>query len=185
MTVAIDSNDVFDAPQATLSEAAVPENTGLWSKSGRLGILKYFSHSILLMLAFAAILMGIASFTGLFSSGIEAFDPEQMSPLLGIVGLIVLLPFAWLGIVFFIRRLHDFNLTGWFALVTFIPVIGAIFTLVVLVIPGAKEGNKYGAPAKTVFWEKIIGGIGLVVIIATVVAAVVGMVAPALFGLAV
>lgn len=183
--MAVDSNDVFNAPQATLSESAVPENTGLWSKSGRLGVLKYVSHSILLMIAFMAIFMAIASVAGVFSSGMETFDPEQMSPVVGILGLVVLLPFAWLGIVFFIRRLHDFNLSGWFALITLVPIIGAIFSLVVLFIPGNKEGNKYGAPAQTAAWEKVIGCIGLVVLIGIVVVAVVGMVAPSLFGLAV
>ena len=58
----------------------------------------------------------------------------------GIWGLGILLPQLGLGA----RRLHDINKSGWYLLLAFIPLVGAI----ILIIWWAKEGdpteNQYG-----------------------------------------
>tara|TARA_Y100000590_G_scaffold470759_1_gene669568 strand:+ start:6012 stop:6446 length:435 start_codon:yes stop_codon:yes gene_type:complete len=39
-----------------------------------------------------------------------------------------------------IKRLHDLNLSGWYALMIFIPITGAIFSILLLtIIPGTKD----------------------------------------------
>jgi len=54
--------------------------------------------------------------------------------------LAVLLP----GLAVTVRRLHDGNKTGWWILLVFIPVIGAIILLVWFVTRGTAGENAYG-----------------------------------------
>jgi uncharacterized membrane protein YhaH (DUF805 family) len=42
------------------------------------------------------------------------------------------------------RRLHDVNKSGWFQLISFIPVIGAIWLLILMVRKGDAGDNKFG-----------------------------------------
>ena len=58
-----------------------------------------------------------------------------------IFSLAILLPS--LGIL--VRRLHDINFSGWWVLLTFIPLIGIIALIVFGCIPGTEGDNKYGA----------------------------------------
>jgi uncharacterized membrane protein YhaH (DUF805 family) len=56
--------------------------------------------------------------------------------------LALLLPTAALGV----RRLHDINLSGWFYVINFIPLAGAVFMIIVGLIPGDTGENKFGSP---------------------------------------
>ncbi len=47
-----------------------------------------------------------------------------------------------------VRRLHDVGKSGWFYLIILIPLIGAIWMLVLLVSNGDVGENKYGADPK-------------------------------------
>jgi uncharacterized membrane protein YhaH (DUF805 family) len=62
-----------------------------------------------------------------------------------IVGLLHFLPS--LSVV--VRRLHDLGKSGWFYLIIFIPIVGVIWMLVLLVSDGNKGDNKYGADPKS------------------------------------
>jgi uncharacterized membrane protein YhaH (DUF805 family) len=46
------------------------------------------------------------------------------------------------------KRLHDFSQSGWFILVTFIPIANFFLLLFMLFKKGGKEVNKYGHPPK-------------------------------------
>ena len=61
-----------------------------------------------------------------------------------IVGLLHFLPS--LSVV--VRRLHDVGKSGWFYLIILIPLIGAIWMLVLLASNGNVGENKYGADPK-------------------------------------
>jgi uncharacterized membrane protein YhaH (DUF805 family) len=43
-----------------------------------------------------------------------------------------------------IRRLHDVSINGWFVLVVWIPGLGQVVLLLLLLIPGAKDENRHG-----------------------------------------
>lgn len=71
-----------------------------------------------------------------------------LTPLLGKVmflplGLAVIALFIW-GIRVNALRLHDFNRSGWWVLLTFIPYLGALASLAFAVWPGNAEENDYG-----------------------------------------
>lgn len=43
-----------------------------------------------------------------------------------------------------IRRLHDTNLSGWYMLLFFLPAVGGIINIIMMVQPGTPGGNRYG-----------------------------------------
>ena len=56
----------------------------------------------------------------------------------------VLLPSLAVGA----RRLHDTDRSGWWLLISLIPLIGAIVLLVFMCLEGTRGNNKYGADPK-------------------------------------
>lgn len=58
----------------------------------------------------------------------------------GVFGLATLLPM--LGVA--VRRLHDINKSGWWLLIGFIPLIGAIILIVWMATGGDKGANRFG-----------------------------------------
>jgi len=64
-------------------------------------------------------------------------------PPLALLGLAYSLALLLPSIGLVIRRLHDINLSGWFLLIALIPFIGGIALLLLLVLPGDAEANKF------------------------------------------
>lgn len=62
----------------------------------------------------------------------------------GIYSLVLLLP----GIGVFIRRMHDTGRSGWWWLIAFVPIIGAIMMIIWLVKDSDEGTNKYGPSPK-------------------------------------
>lgn len=66
----------------------------------------------------------------------------------GILGLVYCLAVLIPGIAVSIRRLHDIGKSGWMLLIGFIPLIGAIWLLVLMVTDSNPGENKYGPNPK-------------------------------------
>lgn len=47
-----------------------------------------------------------------------------------------------------VRRLHDTNRSGWWTLISFVPLIGAIVLLVFFATEGTRGDNQFGADPK-------------------------------------
>lgn len=62
----------------------------------------------------------------------------------GIYTLGILLP----GIAVSIRRLHDTNRSGWWLLISLVPIIGSIVLLVFMIQAGTSGENQYGSDPK-------------------------------------
>ncbi len=50
-----------------------------------------------------------------------------------------------------VRRLHDIGRSGWWLLIAFIPLIGAIVLLIFMVLDSKPNNNDYGESPKQVF----------------------------------
>ncbi len=61
-----------------------------------------------------------------------------------IYSLFTLIP----GLAVVVRRLHDVDKSGWFILIAFIPLIGAIWLLVLFCTEGTPGRNQYGVNPK-------------------------------------
>ncbi|CDX26012.1 conserved membrane hypothetical protein [Mesorhizobium sp. ORS 3324] len=63
--------------------------------------------------------------------------------MLGLFALYVLATFLpWVALI--VRRLHDLGLTGWLAILCFLPYVGGLATLVFALIPSQFGDNKWG-----------------------------------------
>lgn len=67
-------------------------------------------------------------------------------PLYGLYALIVLIP----GLAVGVRRLHDTGKSGWMMLLVFIPLIGGIWLLVLMIMEGDQGDNQYGPNPKEI-----------------------------------
>ncbi len=70
------------------------------------------------------------------------FGAHQMGILGAIYSIGVLVP----GIAVAVRRLHDTDRSGWWLLLSFVPLIGTIVLIVFLAARGAPGTNRFGMP---------------------------------------
>lgn len=74
-------------------------------------------------------------------------NPETgLGILSGIYALGVMIP----GMAVSVRRLHDTNRSGWWLLITFVPVIGALVFIYFMVLDGNPEINEFGPSPKDI-----------------------------------
>lgn len=91
-----------------------------------------------------AVITGLAAAL-LFIFSRATWTPEGLAQLLpaAIAGLS--LAFLVWSIGLMVRRLHDQNHAGWWALLIVVPAVNLLFSIYLLVVPGTAGGNHYGA----------------------------------------
>ncbi|OAN18809.1 hypothetical protein A3K86_05370 [Photobacterium jeanii] len=76
-------------------------------------------------------------------------QPGTSNTALDILSLFVLAFAMWASMALNIKRLHDRNKSGWWVVVTFLPLIGPIFALVELgILKGTEGDNQFGPDPK-------------------------------------
>ncbi len=125
----------YATPKATVAES-LPEfgELKVIGIDGRIGRLRYLAWSLVLMLA------------GLLPLGIAAGFFAASEILGGLLMAVVCIAVVVVGIMFGVQRLHDIGWSGWLLLVTLIPVVGGVFSLLMFIIPGSTEANRFGPP---------------------------------------
>jgi len=94
---------------------------------------------------FALFNLIISIVLGIIDGVTGSFSPEAGMGLLGgIYTLAVLIPSIAVGV----RRLHDTNRSGWWLLISLIPLIGMIVLIVFLATDSKPEENQYGVNPK-------------------------------------
>ena len=99
----------------------------LFSASGRIGRARYIAYGFGLYLL--SMLAGVV--------GARLFG--EVGAVLATVAWVTM---AVLGVMLTVQRCHDFNVTGWFALLIVVPLANLVF----LFIPGTDGPNRFGAP---------------------------------------
>lgn len=123
------------------SRLAMPINVVLFSFSGRL------TRSVFWMILALQIYLG-GTFSNLLInrftfSYLDEASPISDWPLFAIVGIAA--PFSmWVSLASQVKRWHDCNKSGWLVLLTFIPFVGALITIILGLLPGSREDNVYG-----------------------------------------
>ncbi|WP_417777841.1 DUF805 domain-containing protein [Stutzerimonas xanthomarina] len=101
---------------------------------GRIGRLRYLAWSMALMAAALGLLL---------ASGMTFAASTVLGVILtGVFGIGFLLVSIQIGV----QRLHDVGWSGWFMLLYLVPIIGTVFPLVVLLMPGNAGPNRFGPP---------------------------------------
>jgi len=128
---AIPSNAVqanpYGAPRAAVDDAKEEyQPVRIFAVSGRIGRARYITYTVGL------------SFLIMFLIGV-------LGALLGPAGPVVM-AIGWIAVIVIsymltVQRCHDFDTTGWLALVGLIPLVNLIFWF----IPGSDARNRFGA----------------------------------------
>ncbi|WP_296233837.1 DUF805 domain-containing protein [uncultured Pseudomonas sp.] len=125
----------YAPPQANVAEQ-LPQYSELkvLGVSGRIGRVRYLGWLMAMTLCFIPIM--------LIGTGIAAMSSTLAMMALGIVSIAAVV----IGIFIGVQRLHDIGWSGWLLLVHLIPVVGSVFALLMLIIPGTQGVNRYGPP---------------------------------------
>ena len=97
----------------------------------------YFALMNLIILVIATVLDSVLGFN---------FAPLPYGYLYVLVALATFIP----GLAVAVRRLHDVGKSGWFYFIVLIPIVGAIWLLVLFFTEGNKGENQYGSDPKDV-----------------------------------
>ena len=84
------------------------------------------------------------------------FETHYFTTFSFIYGMLAFIP----SLAVLLRRLHDVGKTGWYILILFIPLIGAIWMLVLLSMEGEPRTNKWGENPKGLGNDRLINQIG-------------------------
>ena len=125
----------YSTPKAEVGEA-LPEYGPLkiFGVSGRIGRIRYLGWSMGMML------LAMLAYT--IAAGIMA-----LSPLVGGILMIpVVLGSIVIAVMIGVQRLHDIGWSGWLWLLNMVPFVGFVFSLLMLVVPGTPDANRYGPP---------------------------------------
>lgn len=104
--------------------------------SGRIGRLQYFGFAVI----WAIILVVVGS---LVTMGATTTSQAGAGSVFGTFILVMVYYIATVS--YGVRRLHDFDKSGYWYLLTFVPVANFVMSLVLLLAPGSVGANSYGA----------------------------------------
>lgn len=105
------------------------------------------------------LLTGLLTFGGSLALAILIFTLGIPGMLIGGLGLLLMFIYGTRSTVF---RLHDLGLSGWWTLLTWIPYLGGVVALLLLVVPGEKGSNAWGEPARPVSAVGLLGGLAVI-----------------------
>lgn len=88
---------------------------------------------------FAVVAMVLDNVLGIAINGVG------YGPIYGLYTLAVFVP----GLAVAVRRLHDVSKSGWWLLIAFIPLVGGLYLLYLMVKEGDSGSNEYGSNPKT------------------------------------
>jgi uncharacterized membrane protein YhaH (DUF805 family) len=111
----------------------------LFSFKGRIGRGPYWA----VMVALIVIEIIIMTVSSALSNGNGG---GFLGLIFGLVTFVVALACIWVVLAVQVKRWHDRNKSGWWALIGLVPFIGGIWVLVECgCLPAVNEGNRFGA----------------------------------------
>ncbi|MEJ2529834.1 MAG: DUF805 domain-containing protein [Gammaproteobacteria bacterium] len=165
----MDKNNPYQTPGANVYDVTSEgfDESSPFSSSGRFGRLSYLAWTTLLNLSLGLIM-------SIVIGGFAAMQQQMLAG--GKLMLAFQLVTIMVLIFFSIRRFHDMNASGWWALLLIVPIVNFVTALVLLFKAGNVGANDYGLPRRTRGWEKVVGYIfigmmvlGLIGIVAAII----------------
>lgn len=150
----METTNPYAAPNADLSAGESEYDTSnAFSPKGRFGRLSYLAWSMSVTLVVGVVFSVLITSTALFAPGAE-------QAMFGANLIVQLVVFA-VTVMFIIRRLHDINAAGWWALLMLVPIVNVFFGLFLLIKRGSEGSNRFGPYRPTPVWEQVVGYIGI------------------------
>ncbi|UCH48147.1 MAG: DUF805 domain-containing protein [Betaproteobacteria bacterium] len=121
--------DPYRAPVAQVADPASSAvcSVNIWSPKGRLGRVRYIGYSV-----------GLGFLINFVSGFLTAMAGSGPGAVIMVIGLAAGL---FVHGLLSVQRAHDFNATGWMAILAFIPLLNFLFWF----IPGTDGDNRFGS----------------------------------------
>ncbi|MGN7981379.1 DUF805 domain-containing protein [Burkholderia sp. 22313] len=108
----------------------------LFSFEGRIGRLPWWIYAV----AYAVL-------SAIFDAGSRGSSGDDLPLLAMLVLFAIAVVSVWASIAVGVKRLHDIDKSGWWMLLIFVPIVGAIALFVMNgFIAGTPHANRFGAP---------------------------------------
>ena len=112
----------------------------LFSFEGRIGRLRFLLGSLASVVIVVASAMAIGFVLAVVQGGVR---PDETQIALWVTPVMLLS--AWSTLALSAKRLHDRDMSGWWYLITLVPLVGALWWLVqTFLLPGTSGSNSYG-----------------------------------------
>lgn len=174
------SSNPYQSPQTDVTAPVDGvDQTGPFDAKGRFGRLSYIAWYLTVTLGLYAVFIVFAL---IFGIGIGVMGSESSTAggiaggLFGILYVAVVIAMLVVAIIFLIRRLHDIDLSGWWALLMLVPIVNAVFGIFAMVKAGTPGANRFGPPRETRGWERVVGIIGIVLFVLSLVVTIAAVV---------
>lgn len=125
----------------------------LLNPNGRLSRGGFWVGGLTLAVVSALAALSLMSLSDLLASRASApysttFGDAALRPTL--IALVLIVPVTWMAFCLSVKRWHDRGRSGWWVIISLVPVVGQLWALVECgFLKGAVSGNKYGpAPLK-------------------------------------
>ncbi|RUX29640.1 MULTISPECIES: DUF805 domain-containing protein [unclassified Mesorhizobium] len=159
------AHDIVAASRPSLPANGNPEQRGRNAQrhsTGPMGLWAYFLRALgddyrnftgrarrkefwAFYLWFYVVLVTLFGFGILLNLAISGFDDGPRTSIGYIPALLFVLAAILPSIAVVVRRLHDIGLTGWFALLCYIPAFGAVAFLIFGLLPSQFGENRWGS----------------------------------------
>lgn len=114
------------------------EAMSVYSLTQRLNRMRYCCYMLT-----ASVIVTLAGMLGFILS--QALPRATGQALLAVMALLMIPLFVWfIGLM--VRRLHDADHSGWWALLLLVPVANMLLSLYLLLVPGTPGLNRFGEP---------------------------------------
>lgn len=172
-------NQPYEAPASDVAVATENEvyQPKMFSTSGRIGRMRYFVYGAVMTIAFYAVLTFAAAIITAVSGGVAQAQQGSGMILLGFLYFAMIIAVLVFSVIFMVRRLNDFNASGWLSLLLLVPLANLVMMLLLLFKKGTPGGNDYGAApvensgrVKAVFWVSLL--LWLVLFVGGIIAAI-------------
>lgn len=133
----------YAPPRAAVGDN-LPEFSTLkvFTINGRIGRLRFLAWTLVLSMVLSAI-VGALFTVGL---GVAAVSPTAAIIIGSLLGIALFVASVWISVQITVQRLHDLGWSGWLWFLNLVPIVGSIFPILLIVLPGNAGANQYGAP---------------------------------------
>ena len=135
----------YSAPDAALDTGMGTETyqPNILSFNGRLGRMRYLAYGMGISMAFMVVLTLIGTMLG-----VAVGAAGDVGGVVGILFLVIVYGGAIVLMVMFgKRRLNDLNRSGWWMLLSIVPIANLLLSIYMLFFPGTDGSNNFGPPA--------------------------------------
>jgi uncharacterized membrane protein YhaH (DUF805 family) len=105
--------------------------------SGRATRREYWLFQVQLLVLYLGMLLAAGALG-------ERFQSDTTNAIVGLATILAVLFYVIASLSSGVRRIHDHDKSGWLFVLTFIPLIGWIFFLIMALTPGTDGDNSYG-----------------------------------------